>query len=122
MTFDITSRREDGYVFVAAVGPVSEESLAQLGEEVKGLCDEANVDRAIIDVGGMEGALPPERLYYTTIEFINTVGLARRVAYINPPAHWIPEDDEFSRNVAQNRSGSLEMFATLEEAIAWLDA
>ena len=68
----------------------------------------------------MTGALSAADLAIVTPEFIRTVGPDCRVAYINAPAEWTPEDDEFSRSVAKRRGGNLEVFITVAEAEEWL--
>ena len=68
----------------------------------------------------MEGALSIVDLYDVTPRFVETVGRHVRVAYINPPKEWIPENDKFSRNVAFNRGGALEVFASEKDAVDWL--
>ena len=120
MGFDISFEFRDGYVFFAVAGEVTEEGLADLGLFVRDSCDAVDVNCALMDCKAMEGALAGVGLYRGTQEFIKAVGVSIKVAYINPPPHWNPEEDQFSRNVAYNRGGSLELFDSQADAEAWL--
>ena len=111
---------ENDILFVKTSGPVTVNGLKELGAIIKQNCDAKKLTKAIVDVSGMEGALAVGELYEATQLFIQEVGFNIRVAYIKPPAHWIPEDDKFSRDVAKNRGAVLEMFLTKEDAINWL--
>ena len=68
----------------------------------------------------MQGALTVGELYYATPAFLRAAGVSNRIAYINPPPQWSNSDDQFSRDVASNHNGSLEVFATEDEAVEWL--
>jgi hypothetical protein len=110
----------DGYPVVIASGPITEDSLVALGEFVRESCERTQVNGAIVDCKRIEGALSAESLYRATPAFSAAVGQSLKVAYINPPASWRPEDDQFSRDIAYNRGGLLELFETSEEAAHWL--
>lgn len=122
MSFRISSTTNEDYMFFSAVGPVSEEALVELGTAIHRDCNSKKIKNAIVDCALMEGALSGGRLYFAVQKFVEAVGYAIKVAYINPPSHWIPDDDEFSRDVAKNQGGFLEMFASESEAVAWLRA
>jgi len=120
MPFDIGMERRDGYLFVTAKGDVRRETILQLGEEIRVECGKADIHRVLVDCGQMRGALTAAELATVTAEFIRTIGPATKVAYVNPPPEWNPEEDQFSRDVARKRGGSLELFASEAEAVAWL--
>ena len=65
--------------------------------------------------------LDPGSLYFAVQECVKIWGPQTHVAYINPPNEWVPADDQFSRDVAHNYGGSLELFNSAEEAVAWLN-
>lgn len=121
MSFSVSSIERDGYLFLTPHGEVTEASIIGLGTEIRRRCDAAGVNNAIIDCAEMTGALPVGRLFSVTPQYVQEVGPTIRVAYINPPADWSVEDDTFSRNVAYNRGGLLELFESEEAAIAWFE-
>ena len=118
---EFTSQKQKSYLLLKAVGPISEEGVIAMGAEIVKRCEEENLKGTIVDCGGITGALPPMDLYHATNKFIDIVGDIR-VAYINPPKEWIPDDDQFSRDVAYNRGGALELFTSLEDAENWLNS
>jgi len=110
----------NGFPVVIASGPITEASLAELGNFVRESCENAQVQGAIIDCKLIEGALSSESLYRATPEFTAAVGQQIKVAYINRPECWPPDDDQFSRDVAYNRGVLLELFETIDDAVDWL--
>jgi len=120
MSFTIQTENREDYILFLASGPVSHDSLIGLAAEIKQICNDAKVTCAMVDCGAMEGALSVGKLYFAVQKFVEVVGPGIKIAYINPPSQWIPTDDEFSRNVAQNRGGQLELFELEAEAIEWL--
>ena len=120
MEFALLPDTADGYPIIAASGPISEESLIDLGRFVRSACDQGKARGAIIDCAGIEGALSAESIFRATPAYTVEVGRDIRVAYINPPAHWRPADDQFSRDLAYNRGGFLELFENLPDAVRWL--
>ncbi len=117
---EITSETRDGYLFLAASGEVTQSSILNLGTEVRQRCDSAGLEGVIIDCREMCGALSVGELFTVTQQFCRIVGPAISVAYINRPAEWDPVDDQFSRDVAINRGGSLEVFESERQAAEWL--
>lgn len=107
---------------VIASGPITVDGVIELGKFIRTTCDAADVKGTIVDCRAIEGALSPTTLYETTPAFTNEVGRSIRVAYINPPAHWKAVDDQFSRDLAHNRGGLLELFESAEDAVTWLRA
>ena len=120
MEFEVAPEPIDGYPVILANGPITEESLVALGSFVRRTCDDMDVKGTIIDCSGIEGALDPESLYRATPAYTLEVGQDIKVAYINRPAHWPAADDQFSRDLAYNRGGLLEMFDTPDDAVVWL--
>ena len=120
MNFTLAPEDADGFPVIIAAGAITTDSIIELGRYIRTTCDDAQVKGTIIDCTAIEGALSPEALYETTPAYTNAVGRSIRVAYINPPAHWKPADDQFSRDLAHNRGGMLELFETAEDAVAWL--
>ncbi len=120
MPFEITLDAEEDWVRLTPVGDVNVASILELGEEIRRRCADLGLNTVLLDCAGMTGALTVAELYSTTPKFVNTIGPSISVAYINMPSEWLPEDDQFSRNVAYNRGGSLEMFLTEDEALEWL--
>ena len=120
MPFDIQAESREGYVFLTAAGEVTPNSILELGSTIHEHCAAEGKQGVIIDSHEMVGALPVSSLINVTQEFVKRVGPGIKVAYINPPAEWTPEDDQFSRNVANNRGGALEVFGSEGEAREWL--
>ena len=120
MKFVLAENTIDGFPMVIPTGEISEGSLADLGTFVRKSCDDIGVTGAIIDARRIEGALSPQSLYRATPAFTMEIGQTIKVAYINPPAAWNPADDQFSRDLAYNRGGMLELFETAEDAVVWL--
>ena len=120
MEFNIAVDDVEGYPLILATGAITREGVIELGRFIRKTCDSAGAAGTIVDCGAIEGALSPGTLYETTPAFTNEVGRSIRVAYINPPAHWKPADDQFSRDLAHNRGGLLEVFETTEDAVGWL--
>ena len=120
MSLEITHDLREGFVRFLAAGRVTESGLEELGHVLRQVCETNNLQSALIDCQAMEGALPMARLYNATQQFIAAVGPEICVAYINPPDQWRPNDDQFSRDVARNRGGSLELFESEESAAMWL--
>ena len=120
MSFQIQFRQQDDILWFDAVGDVTHDGIVELAGVIRRECDAANCPRAIVDCQKMEGALSPGNIYFATQEFVRIIGGRTRVAYINPPDHWAPADDRFSRDVAHNHGGSLELFASVDDAIAWV--
>lgn len=109
----------EGYPLVIASGLITEDSLIELGRFIRQVCENAKVSGAIIDCQAIQGALTPEILQSATPAYIREVGPLLKVAYINPPAHWTSADDQFSRDLAYNRGGQLELFDFATEAVQW---
>lgn len=109
-----------GFPVIIASGPITEDSLVELGDFVRVSCEQARIDGAIIDCKAIEGALSAESLYRATPEFAMAVGREIKVAYINPPESWRPDVDQFSRDVAYNRGSLLELFDSTDDAVHWL--
>ncbi len=120
MDFKVAQEPIGGYPVITTSGEITEESLVALGTFIRQTCDDMNVKGAIIDCNGVEGALKPESLYRATPAYTLEVGQDIKVAYINRPAHWQAADDQFSRDLAYNRGGLLEMFDTPDDAVDWL--
>lgn len=120
MQISLAEESVEGFPVVVASGPISQESLVELGRFVRESCEDRKVGGAIIDCQSIEGALSPATLHSATPAYTAVVGPALRVAYINPPSHWEPSDDQFSRDLAYNRGGILELFSTASEAVQWL--
>ncbi len=118
--FDISTERRGNYLFLQTFGQVTENSIINLGKFISQICKQENIKKVLIDVRGMQGALSVSELYYAVSQYTLHVGKEIKVAYINPPPEWIPEDDQFSRDVAFNRGGTLELFKTETEALTWL--
>ncbi len=119
MQISLSADSVEGYPVIVTSGPITEGSLVELGQFIRRACENANTNGAIIDCQAIEGALTPEILQSATPAYTQAVGRSVRVAYINPPAHWIPSDDQFSRDLAYNRGGLLELFDTATEAVQW---
>lgn len=120
MAFEIGSEIKDDVLYVFPKGQVNRDSILQLGAEIRRLFDDHELSLALIDCEGMSGMLTVLDMYSTTPRFLELVGLSCRIAYVNPPEEWAVEDDKFSRNVAYNRGGSLEVFELTSDALAWL--
>lgn len=120
MELSLAADKVSGFPLVIASGPITEESLVALGDFIRDSCEKEQVDGAIIDCGAIEGALSAESLYRATPAYTMAVGQKIKVAYINPPESWHPDDDQFSRDVAYNRGGLLELFETADDAVRWL--
>ena len=120
MEFSLRSDNADGFPIIEASGPITEESLIELGRFIRSSCEALAINGTVIDCSSIEGALTPESLYRTTPAYTHEVGRSIKVAYINPPAHWRPADDQFSRDLAYNRGGLLELFESMDDAVAWL--
>lgn len=120
MRFLLSEISAEGFPLVLASGPISEQSLVELGRFLRKTCEARQVGGVIIDCGAIEGALTTEELYRTTPDYTQAVGRTLKVAYINPPAQWTPSDDRFSRDVAFNRGALLELFETVDDAVQWL--
>lgn len=119
MQFHVSENSVEGYPLVAAAGLITEDSLVALGQFVRQTCENSRVNGAIIDCRAIEGALSPEILQRATPAYTTAVGRTLKVAYINPPAHWRPSDDQFSRDLAYNRGGLLELFESAADAVQW---
>ena len=122
MEFSVQPEDVDGFPVIVASGPITVASAIELGGFIRTTCETSGVTGAIVDCGAIEGALSAESIYEMTPAFTNVVGRSIRVAYINPPAHWSAEDDQFSRDLAHNRGGFLEVFETADDAVAWIRA
>lgn len=94
--------------------------MTNLGNFIRQTCETARVSGVIIDCEAIDGALTAEGLYRATPAFTTAVGLDIKVAYINPPHSWRPDDDQFSRDIAYNRGALLELFGSKDEAVRWL--
>ena len=120
MHLSLANESVEGFPVVVASGPIEPESLVELGRFIRQSCESQKVGGAIIDCQAIEGALSPARLHTATPAYTHEVGRTLRVAYINPPPQWKPTDDQFSRDLAYNRGGLLELFGTAAEAVEWL--
>lgn len=120
MPFDLSIENRGAYLFLTPAGTITAEALIELGHSIRRACDDAGLEVVLLDCRSIEGALPTTTLFYATPRYLEAVGLRVRVAYINPPANWSADQDQFSRNVAFNRGGSLEVFGTEGEAVRWL--
>lgn len=121
MPFGISTQARNNYLYITANGKVTRESILDLATVIRRECDDHQLQAALLDCAGMVGALSVTELFIVAQEFVRIVGVAIKVAYINPPKEWAPEDDQFIRTVAQNRGGFLEVFDTEEEAVAWFN-
>ena len=110
----------DGFPVITASGPITAESLVELGKLIREYCENAEVKGVIIDCKQIEGALSSQSLFKATPEFTAVVGQQIKVAYINKPKCWPPDVDQFSRDLAYNRGGHLELFETKDDAVGWL--
>ena len=117
---EITHEPRDGYLYFTVAGIITEANLIALGRDLRAACEAAGLEGAVLDCAGMQGRLSVGEILGMTPKFVESVGPKIKVAYINPPAHWIPSDDRFSRNVAYMQGGALEVFASEDEAAAWL--
>ena len=122
MAFEIGIDIRNDVLFLTPMGEVSRESILQLGAEIKAQSDEQNLGKVLIDCDGMTGMFSVLELYSITPQFMDLVGQSCRIAYVNPPAEWTVEDDKFSRNVAYNRGGNLEVFELEADALNWLNS
>lgn len=120
MEMSLATHAQYGFPVVIASGPITEEGLVELGHFIRKSCEEAEVQGAVIDCKMIEGALSSKSLYRATPEFSLAVGQRIKVAYINRPDAWPPDDDQFSRDLAYNRGVPLELFESLDQAIDWL--
>lgn len=120
MQISLAEKPVEGFPIVVPTGPISAESLIELGRFVRESCKKHEVGGAIIDCQSIEGALSPAILHSATPAFTHEVGQTIKVAYVNPPPQWNPSVDQFSRNLAYNRGGLLELFDTLTDAVHWL--
>lgn len=120
MQFALAEETVEGFPLVVPTGPISVESVVELGRFIRESCKKHNVGGAIVDCQAIEGALGPATLHSATPAFIREVGETIKVAYINPPPQWPPAIDQFSRNLAYNRGGLLELFDTVTDAVHWL--
>lgn len=121
-TFNVQIHHEKPFPLFSAQGLISSHALLNLADQIRSYCDLNDSLGVIIDCSAIEGALKIDELFFATQEFVKRVGLHRKIAYINPPASWKPEDDQFSRDVAQNRGMRLECFDDLDQAIGWLNS
>jgi hypothetical protein len=119
MQISLSTDSIEGYPLIIASGQITEDSLIELGRFVRQSCEDSKVNGAIIDCQAIQGALSPEVLQNATPAYTQEIGRTLKVAYINPPAHWKPSDDQFSRDLAYNRGGLLELFDTATEAVQW---
>ena len=108
------------YLKLRVSGEITEQRLIELGIKIRELSNQHQTSSVLLDCAGIEGALSAGALFYATQEYIRQVGAGIDVAYVNPPAAWVPVDDQFSRDVARNRGGSLEVFANELLASFWL--
>ena len=120
MSLESTWEVRDGYLLLRAAGEITGDSVLQLGSEIRRRCEADGVGGVVIDCQGMTGALGVAELITVTPAFVRIVGPTIKVAYINPPSHWIPADDQFSRDLAYNRGAFLEVFPSESEAVEWL--
>ncbi len=120
MQISLSDQSVEGFPLVVAGGLITPESLVELGRFIRECCESQNVGGAIIDCEAIEGALSPADLHNATPAYTQEVGRSIKVAYINPPAHWKPSDDQFSRDLAYNRGGMLELFDDATAAVRWL--
>ena len=119
MQISLSEHSVEGYPLVIASGLITEDSLIELGRFIRQACESTKVSAAIIDCQAIQGALTPEILQSATPAYIREVGPSLKVAYINPPSHWKSADDRFSRDLAYNRGGQLELFDTATDAVQW---
>jgi hypothetical protein len=120
MTFATSIDYRNNYIYISTDGPVNEENIVALGKLIHTTCSKKELFGAVVDCSKMQGALNSGELYFATSKFIAEVGNNINVAYINPPADWIPSEDYFSRFIARSKGGSLELFRTEEDAAEWL--
>lgn len=120
MQISLAEKPVEEFPLVVPRGPISAESLIELGRFIRESCKKHEVGGVIIDCQSIEGALSPAILHSATPAYTHEVGRTLKVAYINPPPHWKPSVDQFSRNLAYNRGGLLELFDTVAEAVHWL--
>lgn len=120
MAFDISTNVYNNYISVEAAGNVTESNLLDLGHKIKKICAANNVNSVLLDCKRMEGAISLGSLFFTVQKFIEIIGKKIKVAYINPPESWKPEDDELSRRTATAEGGNLEVFESETDAVAWL--
>lgn len=121
MSLEAKSDRRHGYLWFDVHGVLTHENLIELAGQIRRECDSAGIHGVIVDCSGLRGGLDPGTLYFAVQECVKLWGPRTHVAYINPPKEWAPEDDRFSRDVAHNFGGSLELFNSAEEAVAWLN-
>ena len=122
MEFTVAKERVDGFPIVEAKGEITIDGAISMGDFVRLTCADLGVSGAIVDCAAIEGALTAEELYDATPAFTAAVGQDLKVAYINPPPQWNAADDQFSRDLAYNRGGLLELFESAEQAVDWLNA
>jgi len=120
MQISLAEKTVEGFPLVVPTGPISADSLVELGQFIRETCTEHEAAGVVIDCQSIEGALSPAVIHSATPAFIQEVGRSIKVAYINPPPQWPPTVDQFSRNLAYNRGGLLEMFDSLADAVQWL--
>lgn len=115
----VKSEHRKGYVYLSAEGEIAKSHPAMLGHSVRTECHKYSESFAIVDCRGVTGALTVTELYSTTPEFIRAIGKGIRVAYV-PPVHWNSVDDSYSRDVAKEKGGTMEAFASVPEAERWI--
>jgi hypothetical protein len=120
MRISLSEKSVEGFPFVFASRPISEDDLMELGKFIRESCESRKVGGAILDCQAIEGALSPGALHTATPAYTEEAGRSLKVAYINPPPHWKPGDDQFGRDLAYNRGGLLELFDTATDAAQWL--
>ena len=120
MQITLAEEPVEGFPLVIPTGPISADSLIELGQFIRETCTEQELGGVVIDCQSIQGALSPAVIHSATPAFVQEVGRSIKVGYINPPPQWSPTVDQFSRNIAYNRGGLLEMFDSLANAVQWL--
>jgi hypothetical protein len=120
MQWQITTQVREGYIFAKPSGPISIANLITLLESIRDECNHWGMRCGLVDCIEIQGALSIEQLDQISPEFVRILEDRLKIAYMNPPPHWISRDDEFSRAEIGKRGGFLELFISEEAALMWL--
>lgn len=121
MSYELTATVQDGVLIATLTGSRNLESTVAAAREIKDLCEEHGVDKALIDVQGFEGSLGNfDAFFLVTKHFalLRDFRVLRKAAILdrNLSSH----RPRFLENAAVNRGYNFRVFDDQRKALKWL--
>ena len=113
-----TIERRDRYIYISVTGSFNLDDAKSLFSEVMVASKEFELNKVLIDYRQIHGPVTISSRYDYIGHAADAASGKLKLAYVPPESLFL--DDNFSENVARNRSLNVKITKSLDEAIAWL--